>query len=309
MTPMSRLITAFRSRPALAVSLPAVALALAAFTVVGQPDRSAQASTPLATGTVGSQDAQRPIVLAQAATAPVPAPIAPSKSTLSADQRREIETVIKEYLLNNPEVIVEVQQALEAKQEKLQAERLKVAMKENAAEIFRSPTAPIVGNPKGDVTVVEFFDYNCGYCKKALPDLAKLVERDKNVKVVLKEFPILSKGSEETAKVALAAKLQGKYWEFHRAMLTTPGTATEASSLRVAEKAGLDMARLKRDIDAPEVKKELEDTRALAQRMGIQGTPYFLVGDQVIPGAPDGLADVLLQKVAEIRKAGGCKVC
>ena len=136
-----------------------------------------------------------------------------------------------------------------------------------------------------------------------------VAEADKNIKLVLKEFPILSKGSEEAARVALAARAQGKYWEFHRAMLENQGQANEASALKVAERIGLNMAKVKADMASAEVKKEIERTRNLAQRMGIQGTPHFLVGERVVPGAPDGLKAILAENVAEIRKSGGCKVC
>jgi protein-disulfide isomerase len=125
----------------------------------------------------------------------------------------------------------------------------------------------------------------------------------------MKEFPILSKGSEETAKVALAAKMQGKYWEFHRAMLETQGQANEASALKVAEKVGLNIAKLKVDLASAEVNKEIDDTRKLAQKLGIQGTPHFLVGDRPIGGAPEGLTQMLVDAASEIRKSGGCKVC
>jgi protein-disulfide isomerase len=224
-------------------------------------------------------------------------------------QRKEIEKIIRDYLVSNPEVLMEAQNALEAKMDKIQAERTAAAIKSHAKEIYRPAASPTVGNAKGDVTVIEFFDYNCGYCKRAFKDVAGLVERDKQVKVILKEFPILNKGSEETAKVALAAKLQGKYWEFHRAMLEAPGQASEASALKVAEKvAGLDLAKLKRDMGSAEVKKEIDDTRALAQKLGIQGTPHFLVGDRIIPGAPENLLEQMTKLVAEVRKEG-CKVC
>ena len=250
---------------------------------------------------------------ASAIVASAPAPAtgvvrAQAGSTFSAAQKKDIEAVIKDYLLNNPDVLLEAQAALEAKLEKQQNERMAGAIKENAAELFKSTSAPVAGNPAGDVTVVEFFDYNCGYCKKAFPDLAKVVEGDKQVRVVLKEFPILSKGSEEAAKVALAARMQGKYWEFHRAMLELPGQANEASALRVAEKAGLDMARVKREMNSAEVRKEIDDTRKLAQKMGIQGTPHFLVGDKVIPGAPENLTEQIVKYVKEVRETG-CKAC
>ena len=141
-------------------------------------------------------------------------------SPFTAEQKAAIEKIIKDYLLANPEVMMDVQNALEAKMETLQAERLKLTLKESADEIFRRPNAPIAGNPNGDITVVEFFDYNCGYCKRAFSDIAKMVEKDPKVKVVFKELPILSKGSEEAAKVALAAQMQGKYWEVHRTLLS-----------------------------------------------------------------------------------------
>ncbi len=192
--------------------------------------------------------------------------------------------------------------------DKIQADRMAVAIKENAGELYRPAGSPVVGNVKGDVPVIEFFDYNCGYCKKAFLDLAKLMDKDKKVRVILKELPILSKGSEEAARVALAAKMQGKYWEFHRAMLESQGQANEASALRIAEKLGLDMARLKKDMASAEVKKEIDDTRQLASKMGIQGTPHFIVGDRIIPGAPENLAELLGKHVADVRK-DGCKVC
>jgi protein-disulfide isomerase len=230
-------------------------------------------------------------------------------ATLSADHKKAIEAVIKDYLLNNPEIMLEVQAALESKMEKVQAEKAAAAIKSSAAEIFRPPFSPVVGNAKGDVTIVEFFDYNCGYCKKALVDVAKLLEQEKQVKLILKELPILAKGSEETAKVALAAKMQGKYWEFHRAMLNTSGQANEASALRVAEKVGLDMGKLKKDMASPEVAKEIDDTRALADKLQVRGTPFFMVGDRIIPGAPSDLLEQMAKHVADVRKEGGCKVC
>jgi len=250
-------------------------------------------------------------------TAPAPTPTAsqpaPSSSSSTATsftpaQRKEIEAFIKEYLVNNPEVLLEAQTALEARMDRIQTERMAVAIKDNAADLFRPAGSPIVGNVKGDVPVIEFFDYNCGYCKKAFTELARLIDKDKSVRVVLREFPILSKGSEEASRVALAAKAQGKYWEFHRAMLESQGQANEASALRVGEKLGLDLAKLKRDMVSAEVTKEIDATRSLATKMGIQGTPHFIVGDRIIPGAPENLLELLNKHVADVRKEG-CKVC
>jgi protein-disulfide isomerase len=240
--------------------------------------------------------------------AAAPGPAAQKLTVAEAGQRKEIEAIIKDYLINNPEILMEMQNALEAKMEKLQAERTAAVIKGNATEIFRPAFSPVVGNVKGDVPIVEFFDYNCGYCKRAFGDVAKVIEKEKQVRFILKELPILSKGSEEAARVALAAKMQGKYWEFHRAMLESSGQANEASALRVAEKVGVDMAKLKKDMGSPEVKKELDDTRALAGKLGIQGTPHFMVGDKIIPGAPEDLLARMTKLVAEVRQEG-CKVC
>ncbi len=267
-------------------------------------DRAMIADAQTASTTAAGAGAVAAPAIATASTVPSSLP-----SSFSAEQRREFEALIKDYLLRNPEVMIEVQANLEAKMEKINADKMAISLKENAKEIFQSPTAPVAGNPKGDVTIVEFFDYNCGYCKKALPDLANVMQSDKNVRVVLKEFPILSKGSEEAAKIALAAKMQGKYWEFHLAMLGMQGQANEASALKIAEKVGIDMTKLKKDMASADVKKEIDDTRALAQKMGISGTPHFLVGDKVVAGAPENLAEVLATNVSDVRKAGGCKIC
>lgn len=246
--------------------------------------------------------------LAVGQSTPQPTASSPATSAFTPEQRKELATLIKEILTNNPEILLEAQNALEAKMDKIQADRMAVAIKEHASELFRPAASPVVGNPKGDVPVIEFFDYNCGFCKKAFSDVAKLVDKDKKVRLILKEFPILAKGSEEASKVALAAKLQGKYWEFHRAMLQNQGQANEASALKVAEKLGLDMVRLKKDMVSPEVKKEIDDTRELANKMGIQGTPHFIVGEHIVPGAPENLAELLGKNVEEVRK-DGCKVC
>jgi protein-disulfide isomerase len=201
-----------------------------------------------------------------------------------------------------------VQTALEEKMEKEQAERLKVAIADNAGEIYRAPEASVAGNPDGDITVVEFFDYNCGYCKRGLEDIVKLVESDPKVRVVFKELPILSKGSEQAAHVAIAAKNQGKYWEMHKAMLRAKGHMDEATALRLAEKLGLDMDKLKADMASPEVKAEIARDEGLAKKMGVNGTPHFLVGDRAIPGAPEDLYKQLTENVQELRKKG-CADC
>ena len=229
-------------------------------------------------------------------------------AAFSDGQKRQIEDIIKSYLIANPEIFLDVQNALEEKMEKEQAKKLKVAITDNAAEIYRRPDAAVAGNPDGDITVVEFFDYNCGYCKRGLHDVMKLVEADPKVRVVFKELPILSKGSEQASHVALAAKRQGKYWEIHKAMLNARGHIDEAGALKIAEKLGLDMDKLKVDMASPEVKAEIAQSEALAKKMGVNGTPHFLVGDRAIPGAPEDLYQQLENNVIDLRKKG-CSYC
>jgi protein-disulfide isomerase len=294
------LIGALTSMKGAALLVPAILLVGATLAVGQTPPPSAPPAQAATTSPAAPQS-----------TAPVPASQpsdAPSPSAFTPAQRKELETIIKDILLNNPEIMLEVQNALESKMDKIQAERMAVAIKDHATELFRPTASPVVGNVKGDVPVIEFFDYNCGYCKKALSEVSQLMDKDKKVRVIMKEFPILAKGSEEASRVALAAKMQGKYWEFHRAMLESQGQANEASALRIAEKLGLDMARLKKDTASAEVKKEIDDTRALATKMGIQGTPHFIVGDRIIAGAPENLTELLGKHVADVRKEG-CKMC
>lgn len=271
---------------------------------------------------IGSWSVTPPKVVAQTQPAPAPPPALfpaavattaiPSKpetqATFSPEQKQELGKIIKEYLITNPEIFLEAQSALESKMEKEQAEKLKVAIAENASEIYRDPKADTAGNPNGDITVVEFFDYNCGYCKRGLHDVIKLVEGDPNVRVVFKELPILSKGSEEASRVAIAAGRQGKYWDMHKAMLEAKGQMNEANALAIATKLGLDIEKLKTDMASPEVADEIKKSEALAKKMGVNGTPHFLVGDRAIPGAPEDLHDQLANHVKDLRKSG-CSYC
>lgn len=234
---------------------------------------------------------------------------AAAAKVFSPEQRSGIEAIVKEYLLDHPELFLEIQSALEKKLEEMEQEQLAKAISDNAAELFRREDAPIAGNPKGDVTVVEFFDYNCGFCKRGFPELAKLIESDKNVRVVFKELPILSEGSMEAARVALAAKAQGKYWEVHRELMSTKGAINGEVALKAAAKHGLDVAKLKTDMQSPAVSKEIETVRTLAQKMGINGTPHYLIADKSIAGAPEDLFEQLAARVKDTRDNGGCKVC
>ncbi|MGV1014463.1 MAG: DsbA family protein [Methyloceanibacter sp.] len=223
-------------------------------------------------------------------------------------QEKQITDIVRNYLTEHPEILVEMTTELDNRQRDEQAVLQQKAIGENAGAIFRSTHAWVGGNPDGDVTVVEFFDYNCSFCRKALPDLVKLIDNDDKVRVVLKELPIFGGDSDDAAKGALAAKMQGKYFEMHQKLFTESGKADKDKVLRIAEEIGLDVEQLKKDMEGEEVEQALAEAREIAQKLGLQGTPLYLIGDQVIPGAPEDLYDQLSAKVTEVREKG-CKIC
>jgi len=224
---------------------------------------------------------------------------------LSDKDRPEIEAIIKDYLIKNPEVLGEALEALQQKQEAQAAAAHAPTIAANKKVIFDSPRAATYGNPNGDVTLVEFFDYNCGYCKHAVNDVAKLVSEDPKLKVVFKELPVLAKSSETAARIAIAVRMQdkgNKYFEFHRRLLANKGEATKERALAAAKEAGFDIARIQKDMDSEEVNKSLAEAKAIADGLGIQGTPTFIIGDELIVGAQG--YDKLKSKIASVRKCG-----
>ena len=231
-----------------------------------------------------------------------------ASGAFSENQKAEIAKMVRETLVSNPEILQEAFAALEKKEQVAQEERKKEALSANAEKLFRSKLSPVAGNPDGDVTIVEFFDYNCPYCRKAFHDLDTVMKSDKNVRVVFKEFPIFGGASMTAAKAALAAEKQGKYFEFHEALLAGEGRVDENQVFEIAAKIGLDVDRLKKDMESKDIAASIAETREVAENLGIRGTPAFFVGDQLIPGAPENLAELLKAKAAEIRK-NGCKDC
>jgi protein-disulfide isomerase len=204
-------------------------------------------------------------------------------------QRSEIEKIVREYLVQHPEVLQEAMTALEKKQAADEAVKNKAAIKEHAEAIFSSPRQVNTGNPQGDVTFVEFFDYNCGYCKRAMADMFDMIKHDPKLKVVLKEFPVLGPGSVEAARVAVAVRMQDKtgkkYMDFHQKLFNARGQADKAKALAAAKDAGMDMTRLERDMASDEVKQTLSENLDLAEKLGLNGTPSYVIGSIVIVGA------------------------
>ncbi|MFA6265341.1 MAG: DsbA family protein [Pseudolabrys sp.] len=220
----------------------------------------------------------------------------------SNTQRDEIGTIVREYLIAHPEVLQEAMAELDRRQQSAEAEKHQAAVKDNASALFSSAKQVTLGNPKGDVTFVEFFDYNCGYCKRAMSDMMTLL-KDPNLKVVLKEFPVLGPGSVEAAQVAVAVRMQDptgkKYLDFHEKLLGGRGQADKAHAIAAAKDAGLDMARLEKDMASPEVKETLQENFKLAEALGMNGTPSYVIGSDVVVGAV-GL-DALREKVNTAR--------
>ncbi len=232
------------------------------------------------------------------AFAPVPA------AAISETDRPAIEQMIRDYLLKNPEVLRDAIAELEKRMKSADEKRRGEALKESRALLNDSPRGVVIGNPKGDVVLVEFFDYNCGYCKRAFPDKMNLIKADPKLKVVLKEFPVLGQSSVDAARVAIAVRMQdpGKYLEFHQKLLLSRGEVTRDRALAVAKESGLDMARIERDLKSPEINATLEESAELSEKLAISGTPTYVIANEVVPGAV-GFA-TLKAKIDAVRKCG-----
>jgi protein-disulfide isomerase len=233
-----------------------------------------------------------------AAIAPLAGPAAAADFT--PQQRQAIEAIVKDYLATHPDVMLDALKAADDKVKSAAADKATSALVVEHREIFDDPQAPVGGNPNGDVSLVEFFDYRCPYCKQVEPALESLLRQDRDLRMVYKEFPVLGPASVTAAKAALAAQKQGKFAAFHRAMMGLKGQIDDAAVFAVASSAGLDVGRLKRDMQAPAIEHVLKANFALADALGIDGTPGFVIGDQIVPGAI-GLDD-LKQLIAATRK-------
>jgi protein-disulfide isomerase len=228
------------------------------------------------------------LLLAIALVGPAAGPL--RAQSFTNDQRSEIERIIKEYLLKHPELLQEVMNELEKRQSVAEAEKHRTAIKEHAATIFNSPRQVTLGNLQGDVTVVEFFDYNCGYCKRAMNDMLELLRVDSNVRFVLKEFPVLGDASSQAAAVAVAVRMQDKtggkkYLEFHQKLLNGRGQIDKARAVAVAKEIGLDVARIEKDPASEEIKATIQESYKIAEALGLNGTPSYVIGSDVVVGA------------------------
>ena len=216
------------------------------------------------------------------------------------EQRQDIELILRDYLIENPEVLRDALIVLQQRESAAEEERQRLAISDRLSDLQSSPTSPVLGNPDGDVTVVEFFDYQCGPCKSIRQHVFDIVEADENVKVVMKEFPVLGPASTTAALAALAAREQGRYLEMHQALMQYQGRLSDDVIFAIAVDQGLDLDRLRADMNDKTVEAEIIGNRELAQAIGVRGTPAFIVNETVVPGAVP--LDVLMDMVQEARE-------
>jgi protein-disulfide isomerase len=246
--------------------------------------------------------------LAQAAAlagALMAAGAAAAQAPFTEEQRREIGAIVRDYLLKNPEILRETMVELERRETEAQNAARQSALSQSRDALLNSPRDFAAGNPSGDLTVVEFFDYNCGYCKRALADLQALMKSDPKLRVVLKDFPVLGPDSVEASRVALAAKKQlkgDKLFDYHVKLMETRGRINAERAIALAKEMGVDPARLQKDMEAPDVKQTIQDNVVLGDKLGLSGTPAFVVGSEVISGAV-GL-EPMRKAVAGVRQCG-----
>ena len=227
---------------------------------------------------------------------------APAHADEQALTKAQVEQVVHDYIMNNPKLIMD---SVDDYQKKAMQARSSEGLKKNKESLTKDTSSPEAGNPKGDVTVVEFFDYNCHFCKGAFPAVQSLLEKDKNVRIVFKEFPILGPTSETAAKWALAADKQKKYFEFHTAMMNNKEPISDDLLAKVAKGVGMDVDKAKADVASPEVVQQIAKNRALAGELDINGTPAFVIGDDISRGAiPE---EEMALKISQVRSAAPAK--
>ena len=243
-----------------------------------------------------------PLLAALAATAFLAGEARAQSPAAPVPDKAAVERIVRDYLLSHPEVVAQALDVLRQRREAEKRARAKAAIGNNREAIVAHPMSPVSGNAAGDVTVVEFFDYQCGFCRRALPTMVELLKTDPGVRVVWKEFPILGPVSDFAARASMAAERQGKYHEFHVRLMGQKEKLSEERIVKVAAGVGLDVARLRRDMADPAIRAYLNETRRLARTLGIGGTPAFVIGDTLIPGVVD---TARLKELVAAERAGG----
>ena len=226
-----------------------------------------------------------------------------SPTVAATSDKVAVGKMVRDYILANPEVLVEAMQELEKKQESDRTNVAQKAIKAYEGELLRDAETPVGGNPNGNVVIVEFNDYQCPYCKRAYVAVKAVAKADGNVKIIHKDLPILGEASKIAALAALASVKQGKHAEMHAALMENTARLDRAKILEIAGSTGLDVAKLETDMQDPNLQRIIERNMAVASALGVRGTPAFVIGNQFVPGAVD--ADALKQLIADARKAKG----
>lgn len=243
----------------------------------------------------------RAFALLAALVCAVPA-VAQAPQPFTPEQRRAIEGVVRDFLLQNPEVLREAFNALEQREQANQAAAQATTIRENAEELFRTGRHAVLGNPQGDVTIVEFFDYNCSFCRRAFADTEQLLRTDRNLRLVVKEFPVLGPPSVEVSQISAQIHGDRRFAEFHRRMLQSQGTVGRERALSVARELGLDVRTLEANMRAPETMRAIEQAYRIANALNIGGTPTYVIGEEVVVGAVG--VDELAGRIAAMRRCG-----
>lgn len=218
----------------------------------------------------------------------------------------ELNPMIEDYLMGDPTILQRLSTALDTKVQAEERDKSRAALAAVEDDLYEAEGHVVLGNPEGDVTLVEMFDYNCGYCRQALPDLAQLLAEDPNLRVILKEFPILSQESIEAARVGvLVAKAGVDYWDFHEALFTSRGQVTKETALKAAEALGLSRVSLELEMNTEKVASVIQDSYEIARALNVTGTPTYIIGDEIVPGAIG--VDELRQRIANMRECGSTR--
>jgi protein-disulfide isomerase len=210
-----------------------------------------------------------------------------------------LRALILETIRDNPQVIMEAIEILQARDAEEKAAAASLALQEQKGALQNDPNAVVLGNPDGDITIVEFFDYNCGYCRRVFPAVKALIASDDNIRVVMREWPILGEESVFAARASLASRNQGQYEAFHNALMGQQGRASQATVLSIADDLGMDIDQLRADMEAPEIDAHFAASQQLTQALGLNGTPAFVFEDQLVPGAIE--LEQMKELVAQIR--------
>jgi protein-disulfide isomerase len=202
-------------------------------------------------------------------------------------QREALRQMMREFIMQNPELLIEALESLDERRRVEGEQRARQMLVERRDQIFSNPANPVLGNPNGDVTLVEFFDYRCPYCKQMHAPITQLRADDRQIRFVHIQLPILGPESVIAARVAMAAQAQSRYPQVHEALMSARGNLDEAAIMRIAQQSGLDMARLRTDMNSSAITAQIDANRRLAEELGVTGTPAFVIGERLIPGAVD----------------------